>query len=514
MPTPQFGIDLRAGAEVPASRPRRLLSYTGPTMTRRPASFILAAALALFLSACATNGASTTATRSSAAPTPSSSSSPAAEPSTDAVVFDVRAYGAAGDGQRDDATALQAAAKAAAAVGGTVYLPAGVYVIAGDRHFDLPDGVDLRGDGPARTWLQGRLDFGSRSSVDGLKIGTIGVCAVRNRDARDTTFADCRFRGGGGEGDDAAVLMLGNGYSRDNGLSHVTFQRCDIERNLGVEDWNVNGGYGRGFNDITVHENPVAGGSHVSYLTFSACHVGVSNGADGPSTGSPRAGIEVWTARADQVDQGWEHLTIRDCTFEATDRFTIDLADFDTSSGRHLAGPALIEGNVIKGAGTGPGPFDWAYCICLEAPHDVTIRDNLIYRARFTVICGSVSPEGRTIMQDNRIDLTVPNGVDMIGDEVVTLKGGGGSFTGNVIRGGDGAGTFLLIKETSGQIVTGNRLYDLRTGGAPPMIVLRDASGNTVTDNLLSSAGPAPPTIASEGSSHDNTLRPNRFLHQ
>ncbi len=495
--------------------PRGFFGYTLLTMVKRTVAG-LAAALCLLLGACAAGDEPEPATRSSPPPSvPSPADSPSADsPSADTPVFDVRAYGAAGDGRSDDAEALRAAARAAAAVGGIVYLPAGVYVVSGDGQFDLPDGASLRGDGPARTWLKGRLDFGSRSTIEGLKIGTRGLCAVRNRDAKDTTFSDCRFRGGGGEGDDAAVVMLGSSSSRDNGLRHVTFQRCDIERNLGVEDWSVNNGYGHGFNDITVHENPVAGGSHIAYLTFNACHIGVSNGADGASTGSPRAGIEVWTGRADQVDQGWEHLTLRACTFEATDRFTIDLADYETSTGRHLAGPALIEGNVIKGAGTGPGPHDWAYCICLEAPHDVTIRDNLIYRAHLTVICGSASPEGKTIMQDNVIDLTVSNGVTMNDDEVVTLKGGGGSFTGNVIRGGAGAGPFLLIKETSGQVVTGNRLYDLRSSGSPPMIVIRDASGNTVTGNLLWSAGPSPPTISSEGSSRDNVLEPNRLRHR
>ena len=388
-------------------------------------------------------------------------------------------------------------------------MPPGTYLCSQTIH--LPDGVDLSGAGWSRSWLKGRVDFGSRSVVSDLKIGDAGRCAVHNRKAVDTRFVDCRFRGGGGRGDDAPVIMLGGSDNTGSSLLRVTFERCSVERNAGVEDWSVNNGYGYGFNDISVHENPSPGGSHVQHLVFRGCHIGVANGAGGHDTGSPRAGIEVWTGRSDEIVQGWGHLTISGSTFEATDRFCIDLADYDTPDGRHLAGPALIEDNLIKGAGRGDGPRDWSYCICLEAPRQVTIRGNTIYGAHLTTICGSYADAADTVIDHNTIDLTVPNGVEQVGDEVVVLRGGGGSFTGNVVRAGAGAGPLLYLKKARRQVVSGNRLYQLQARGAPPILLIADASGNRISGNLLSIA-PGGEGIRVIGSSSGNVITGNREL--
>jgi hypothetical protein len=451
-----------------------------------------------------------------ATPQPSSSGAGAggaSQPAPAAPVFDAHKFGAKGDGVTDDTQALvRAMRRAVAAGGGTVYLQHGSYLVP--QGVGLPNGVSLRGDGASTTWLKGRLDFGSRSVVSRLKIGDRGVCAVRNRAASYTRFLYCRFRGGGGSGDDAAVVMLGGSDSSGQGLRHVTFKHCAVERDLGVEDWSKGGGYGLGYNDITVHENSARGGTHIAYLSFIACHVGVSNGEPQNPTGSPRAGIEVWTQRAGTVAQGWTHVTIKDCVFEATDRFAIDLADYPDANGDHLAGPALIQHNTIKGAGAGPAPHDWCYCICLEAPHDVTIRDNLIYRARFATVCGSYSQKGGTVIADNTIDLTVDNGIPLEGDEAVSLRGANGSFTGNIVRAGDGAGELLRLNSATKQLVSANKFYDLRTGGPAPVLVLADAAGNTISSNLFSIVAPGRRAIGTEGTSTGNRISGNRVVRQ
>lgn len=59
--------------------------------------------------------------------------------------FDVRAYGAIGDGVTDDTAAIQAAMDAAKVVGGTVFFPVGVYVCNSQLALSAPSGVTLQG---------------------------------------------------------------------------------------------------------------------------------------------------------------------------------------------------------------------------------------------------------------------------------------------------------------------------------------------------------------------------------
>ncbi len=429
------------------------------------------------------------------------------------IVVNVRRQGAKGDGRHNDSQAVQRAVRTAAAhPGSTVYLPRGVYYCpTGIR---LTSHVNLKGDGRSASWLMGHLDFGSRCTISRLKIGAARVSAVANlRGASHTTFKGCRFRGGGGKGYDSPVLMLGSSSGSSRSLHHVTFSDCEVERNLGVENWSINGGSGRGYNDISVHVNPAAGGAQVTDLKFVGCHVGVSNGAGGHNSGSPRAGIEVWSGPG-RVAQSWHRITIRHCVFEATDRFCIDLADRPTARGKHLAGPALIEGNLIKGGGYGPGAHPWSYSICLEAPRNVTIRANTIYAAHDSTVCGSYGPASHTVIVKNLIDLTVANGVHQTGDEAVVLKGQGNVFARNVVKAGAGSGPLLYLKKTTGSRVAGNRFYDARTSGNPAMVLLRDASRNVLVNNLFSTAADSAPRILVEGARSATTLRPNTIRHR
>jgi hypothetical protein len=427
------------------------------------------------------------------------------------LVFDVHRFGAAGDGRHNDSGPLQRAIdRAAAHPGSIVYLPRGTYSCpAGIR---LRSRVNLRGDGSSSSWLQGHLDFASRSTISKLKIGTAGVDAVSNLSgASHTTFSRCRFRGGGA-GSGGAVVLLGSSSGSSHSLSYVTFSHCQIERNLGVEDWSVNGGSGHGYNDISVYENPNAGGSQISHLAFLACHVGVSNGAGGHDTGSPRADIEVWTGTG-KIVKGWSHLTIRGCVFEASDRFCIDLADWPAANGMHLAGPALIEGNTIKGGGYGSGDHPWSYSICLEAPRNVRIAHNTIYGAADSTICGSYGPASHTVIVYDHIDLTVANGVQPTGDEAVVLKGQDNVFEHNVVKGGDGCGALLYLKKTTGDQVSANQFYDARSSDIPAMVKLQDASHNVIAHNVFSTAAGSVPRMLILGSSSQNTLLPNTFRH-
>src|ERR1017187_7652364 len=68
-------------------------------------------------------------------------------------VFNVKSYGAVGNGIADDATAITAAATAAAVNGGTVYFPQGTYNSSTEQDFTW--NVSLKGDG----WKISNIQF-------------------------------------------------------------------------------------------------------------------------------------------------------------------------------------------------------------------------------------------------------------------------------------------------------------------------------------------------------------------
>ena len=81
--------------------------------------------------------------------------------------YDVRAYGAKGDGSSDDTSAIQSTIAAASkAGGGRVLLPAGTYAITG---ITLAAGVDLEGEGRDNTIL--RFTPGSGNAVTVPQVG-------------------------------------------------------------------------------------------------------------------------------------------------------------------------------------------------------------------------------------------------------------------------------------------------------------------------------------------------------
>ena len=92
--------------------------------------------------------------------------------------FNVKAYGAKGDGVTDDTAAINAAINACSATGGgTVYLPPGIYIISGDPALILSAGIFLCGAGP-----QSILRLSSA-------IGTSAYVGIQVGPASGTTFA-------------------------------------------------------------------------------------------------------------------------------------------------------------------------------------------------------------------------------------------------------------------------------------------------------------------------------------
>jgi hypothetical protein len=129
-------------------------------------------------------------------------------------------------------TSNPVAAIQAAKAGDTVVVDAGTFTF---DSLSVPKGVNVVGAGLGSTWLKGRLLFGSNSTFSDLKIGD-NLKATQNRaGAHNTSFVRCQFRGGGGDYEattsESNVIYLMDTYD-------LTFDSCNIERNLGVENAN------------------------------------------------------------------------------------------------------------------------------------------------------------------------------------------------------------------------------------------------------------------------------------
>lgn len=113
--------------------------------------------------------------------------------------FDVRAYGAAGDGKTDDTPAIQAALDHAAREGGVVRITSGTYRVSS---LALRAEIDLIGDGPTTTIVDGVGPKSTLAAVDTLVKQTISGIRVQhsNATAADIDLIDlprgafgCRF---------------------------------------------------------------------------------------------------------------------------------------------------------------------------------------------------------------------------------------------------------------------------------------------------------------------------------
>ena len=66
--------------------------------------------------------------------------------------FNVKAYGAVGDGVTDDTVAIQAAATASAVSGGTLFFPTGTYVVSSGITGLNNSGITISGHGATISW--------------------------------------------------------------------------------------------------------------------------------------------------------------------------------------------------------------------------------------------------------------------------------------------------------------------------------------------------------------------------
>lgn len=116
-----------------------------------------------------------------------------------ALVFNVKDYGATGNGSTDDHASIQAAIAAAnAAGGGVVYLPKGIYQISGTLSIGTTSSIKLLGAGRGITWLRATTTTAHMIDVGNAAYTSI-ACLSLTRSTRGTTGFGIRYTATTGE---------------------------------------------------------------------------------------------------------------------------------------------------------------------------------------------------------------------------------------------------------------------------------------------------------------------------
>ncbi len=234
--------------------------------------------------------------------------------------YDVRAFGAAGDGRTDDSSAFQAALDAARlAGGGVVHVPAGTYVVAPPgpmRALAIGSHVRLRGDGPSSV-LKVKPGTGSyRALLSNYPQPTSHVEDVTISDLR--IDQDCGESGGwvepGAEGHEFFVYVAWDGEG-------IRIERVRFDAVCGIHTISING---VGVRDAAVRDSTfrfVRGPTHGSNRHYDNTAVYL-HGRDTAATGNvfestaedgARGAIELHGARgtASRNITRWYHSCAR-----------------------------------------------------------------------------------------------------------------------------------------------------------------------------------------------------------
>jgi hypothetical protein len=370
------------------------------------------------------------------------------------------------------------------------------------------DGAVVAGAGIGVTTLTGKLDYGSSQEFRDMTIDATGDECIHNKNgASGTTFRRVRFRGGRAgapDGDFATVAFGGENLSCD----HITFIDCEVERNLGLGD-----------NIGLVEDGSLINGTHVSDVTFTGCHVGVSNGNGGHDTGGPRMGVELYTypdGSNGECYHGWSNFVFTDCVFEATDDLCFDLADGPSKYGGRASGPATMTRCTFMGGGYS-GTQTNSASVAVEGCKDVTFTDCLFYRGReetFGIGFSSGVSTGLTVTGCT-FDLTYDNGITQTGDEYNNENVIGGddtTFTNNTIHNGAG-GTMMGIIQATNSNVENNTFHDTRASNPPWAMAYGSSTNLQIWNNTFQSNSASELVLWNAGSCVNVTLYNNVFTH-
>lgn len=228
-------------------------------------------------------------------------------------VFNVRSFGAKGNGVADDTTAIQNAITAATAAGGVTYFPKGTYVITSTLSFG--SGAALIGDGRGSTTLLA-------SGIAGAAILNATVSVISGV-LTNVLVADMTIDGATGPTGTATGIWFDTHLFSQIDYHNVVFERLQFQNlHTGWVFSAVQGGAALTKDSVTVHAcrfincaaGIILGGTYAVLISSSvfvgntACAIGTSGYQGVPSTGVTNGDVALTTITG-CVIQGLGNLT-------------------------------------------------------------------------------------------------------------------------------------------------------------------------------------------------------------
>ena len=424
-------------------------------------------------------------------------------------VFNVKNYGATGNGTTDDTAAIQNAVNALAAYGqGLLYFPAGTYSISSMIYLHGLNNFEIRGIGAtlkASSSLETvdiggdllRLDDCSNFTINGLTLDAdssqrtqnANPCSLRLSEAVNFHITDCTFNNTIGD----AIYMCAMSASNDATATHDGL----------VEGCSINSAWRNGISII-----------HASRVLIE------SNLIQNVSGTAPESGIDVEANYTDSNGANhdisingnrFQNIAIYGVCLPTTENsfnITVDSNQFSNmpTAVFNQAQDTVIDNNICSNySNTTPTPTSYGmiYSSLYANGKHVEITGNTI-SAMSNVGAITIDSQwiGSALISDNRISNLTGSGFNAISladdnavvtaniitncsDVPIAINGAGADVENNILSGGTGdgiivAGTNMIIRgNTVSNFAIGLDLRDNLTTGVTAAASI--VSGNTVT---------------------------------
>lgn len=442
------------------------------------------------------------------------------------IYFNVKTYGAVGNGSTDDSSAIQDAIDAAELVGGAVFIPEGTYIIDTDLVIDS-NNVQILGagrgsilkakastdvnvikvSGADHILIQDIAVDGNKTNIDPITPGTQYILenAIWITGCNDVTVTRCHIHdhaAGGIIADNSTHLIFTENYI-ENGVDNGIFLRPETD------------GADVACADVTIANNIVHDMDFSGIQAIKSNNITISGNVsynNGPSA-SQGDGIGV---------EGCEYVTIQGNICYNNGIQGINCRQTEEGVVSPLGSSHIvITGNVVYGHSSTNGDSGG---ILILATDDVVCSNNLLYDNYFNIniAAGSSIDSTNIKLSGNRLQDSGDTGIRivldtasdiLISDNQVCDSVGHGLYTdqrvwiqGGVFKGSSGSGKNGVVFDTGsdGSVITDAYIYDnndngiLVNGTAANIEVINcffDNVGGTQGRGLYEASGAGPTRI-------------------